>query len=411
VNKFLRTASTRRLLGAITGLIVAVAAGTAIAIAAQGSGPVPQPKRLARAVHDALAAPKVQGISADIKFTNRLINTSEIQGSDPLLSGGTGRLWLSSGGLFRLELNGSNGDPTVVVNKTSWWVSDPTSNTVYEGTLPAGTRSAAEKRSAKHESLPSVAQIQTGLNRLMTHVNVSGAAPGDIAGQPAYTVRVSPKHDGGLLGAAQLAWDAIHGVPLRAAVYARGDSTPVLELAATGITYGRVSSSVFSISPPSGAKVVKVATPAGLGSTKSATAKGKARKKPAEVTGFKAVASHLPFKLVAPKKLVGVPRQSVTLLDWGGHPAALATYGKSVGAIAVIEQSASATSAGNLNLTSSVGDKRRGLSLPTVSIGGATGQELDTALGTMVRFTRGGVTYTVVGSVTPFAADAAARAL
>jgi outer membrane lipoprotein-sorting protein len=412
VNKFLRTASTRRLLGAIAGVIVAIAAGTAIAIAAQGSGPVPQPKRLARAVHDALAAPKVQGISADITFTNRLINTSEIQGSDPLLGGGSGRLWLSSDGRFRLELNGDNGDPAVVVNKTSWWVSDPASKTVYEGTLPAGTRGAADKRSSKHESLPSVAQIQTDLNKLMTHVNVSGAAPGDIAGQPAYTVRVSPKHDGGLLGEAQLAWDAVHGVPLRAAVYARGDSTPVLELAATGITYGPVDSSIFSISPPSGSKVVKVATPAGNGAaTHSANGKGRSRKKHTEVSGVKAVASRLPFTLVAPKKLVGLPRRSATLLDWGGHPAALLAYGQNLGGIAVIEQAATATSAQNLNLNTGSGGERRGLSLPTVSIGGATGQELDTALGTLVRFTRGGVTYTVVGSVTPFAADAAARAL
>ncbi len=38
-----------------------------------------------------------------------------------------------------------------------------------------------------------------------------------------------------------------------------------------------------------------------------------------------------------------------------------------------------------------------GLNLPTVSINGATGQELDTALGTVLRFTRGGVAYTVLG--------------
>jgi hypothetical protein len=49
--------------------------------------------------------------------------------------------------------------------------------------------------------------------------------------------------------------------------------------------------------------------------------------------------------------------------------------------------------------------------LPTVSIGGSTGQELATALGTVIRFTRGHVSYTVLGSVTPAAAEAAARAL
>jgi hypothetical protein len=46
-----------------------------------------------------------------------------------------------------------------------------------------------------------------------------------------------------------------------------------------------------------------------------------------------------------------------------------------------------------------------------VSIDGTSGQELATALGTLVRFERGGVQYTIVGSVPPAAAEAAARAL
>ena len=52
-----------------------------------------------------------------------------------------------------------------------------------------------------------------------------------------------------------------------------------------------------------------------------------------------------------------------------------------------------------------------GQSLPKISINGASGQELDTALGTVLRFQRGGVDYTVLGSVPPTAAEAAARAL
>ena len=52
-----------------------------------------------------------------------------------------------------------------------------------------------------------------------------------------------------------------------------------------------------------------------------------------------------------------------------------------------------------------------GLSLPKVSINGARGEELDTALGTVLRFSRGGVDYVVIGSVPPAAAEAAARAL
>ncbi|MBK5218488.1 MAG: hypothetical protein JJE35_01690 [Thermoleophilia bacterium] len=36
-----------------------------------------------------------------------------------------------------------------------------------------------------------------------------------MAGQPTYTLRVAPKHDGGLLGGAEVAWDANHGTPRR----------------------------------------------------------------------------------------------------------------------------------------------------------------------------------------------------
>ena len=74
--------------------------------------------------------------------------------------------------------------------------------------------------------------------------------PGDIAGRPVYSVRVSPRHDGGLLGAVQLAWDAQRGVPLKVAVYSRGDSLPVLALTATDVHYGAVAGGDLTVTPP-----------------------------------------------------------------------------------------------------------------------------------------------------------------
>lgn len=107
-----------------------------------------------------------------------------------MLSGGTGHVWISNDGQLRLELYGNNGDPELIVNRTSWWISDPTLQTVYEGALPAGGTSS--HRPGKSEALPTVAQIQTDLNKLMAHINVSGATPTDVGGQPTYTVTVSP---------------------------------------------------------------------------------------------------------------------------------------------------------------------------------------------------------------------------
>jgi hypothetical protein len=57
------------------------------------------------------------------------------------------------------------------------------------------------------------------------------------------------------------------------------------------------------------------------------------------------------------------------------------------------------------------GNGRDGMTLPRVNIDGATGQELATALGTLVAFESGGVSYIVAGSVPPVAAENAARGL
>jgi hypothetical protein len=241
----------------------------------------------------------------------------------------------------------------------------------------------------------------------MQDVNVLGPLPRNVAGQPAYKVQFSPKHDGGLLGDIQLAWDAAHGVPLGIAIYAQGNSTPVLELKATQISFGTVPTSDLSIKSPRSAKIVKVSS---AGSTGQRAHAAKAHgKHAAEVTGPAAVQAKLPFTLAAPDTLVGVKRQSVQLLDWGGSPAALVTYGQGLGGMVVIEQSAASASAPQSK--SSSGGGPSGLSLPTISINNKSGQELATALGTVIRVTSGPVSYTLLGSVQPVAAEAAARAL
>lgn len=402
--KFLRTAPTGRLLAVLAALVVVIGGGSAIAVAASGSGPVPEPRSLASALHRALAAPAVKGISADVTFTNNLIDASSLPGSDPLLKGASGRLWLAGDHRLRLELQSSAGDAQIVVNRSTFWISDPAQQIVYQGTLP---RAFLSSKGKDRGGVPSVATIQRDLNTLLQHVTDSGAIPGNVAGQPAYTVRVTPKHDGGLLGAVEVAWDAVRGVPLRFAVYARGNPNPVLELAATNISYGSIPASDFNVAPPAGSKVVKISS---AGTGRPARSRDGRHSHRAPVSGVRAVAAKLPFKLAAPSALIAIPRQSVKLLSWGGHPAALVTYGKGLGGIAVIEQTAAARPSSAPGGGQGSGNQT-GLSLPTVSINGATGTELDTALGTVLRFSRGGVSYTVIGSVPPVAAETAARAL
>ena len=389
-----RTLPTGRLIALLTAVAAVIAGGTAIALGAAGGGPVPPAKPLARAVHDAIAAPDVNGITARITFTNKLIDSSSLEGGGPLLKGAKGRLWLGDGHKLRLELQTDRGDAQIVSDGVRAWVYDSTSHTVYRGRLPRAMR--AEKAERK---VPTLAAVQQGLNELARTTDLSRAKPGNVAGRPAYTVRISPKHDGGLLGAGALAWDAAKGVPLRAAVYAQDSSTPVLELKAERIRYGKVPASAFAVSPPAGAKVVDVDVP-----SRSPVDAQHKRGGERAVTGVGPVSKAVPFQLTAPATLVGLPRREVRLADWNGDEAAVVTYGQDLGGMVVIEQPAEPRPA--------TSDTRGGgLRLPKVSINGATGEELDTALATMIRFQRGGVAYTVLGSVPPAAAQAAARGL
>ena len=400
--QFLRRISTRHLLTLVAAVLVAGGAITAIAIAATSGGPTPPPKPLADAVHDALTAPQVDGVSARIHFTNRLIDQSSLgEGSDPLLGGADGRLWATNDGRLRIELqapNGGAGDSQILVDNGHFTIYDSGQRMVYTGDLPQHKRQTGQGT----EQPPTLADVQQSITKLMQHAGVSGAEPSDVAGRAAYTVRVSPKQHGGMVGAAELAWDAANGVPLRAAVYATGSSDPVLELEATGISFGKVDSSVFAITPPSDAKVVDLAPKSGADTGSGSNDHAK------PIEGVSAVQAQLPFTLAAPDTLAGRPRSTVRLVASDKHPAALVTYGQGLDGIAVIE-----TQAGKSDTTASSagGDHRQGLSLPSVKIGGATGNELATALGTALTFERGGVRYVVLGSVPPSVAEAAANAL
>jgi len=392
----LRAITTHRLLAVCIVVIVLGATGAAIAIA--GGGPtLPPRKPLATVVRDAVRAPEVPGVTARIKFTNKLIDSSSLQGSDPLLTGAGGRVWIS-GDRVRLELQSDAGDAQILSDGKTASLYDAANNTVYRATLPReeGAREAKERKGP-----PSLARIQKGLNRLMQRANVSSARPSAVADRPAYTVRVGPKHDGGRLGAAELAWDAARGVPLRGAVYAEGNPSPVLELEATDISFGAVPASTFDAKPPARAKRVT------LDDGKPGERSRKGRRDRRRVTGAAAVDRAVPFSLSAPGRLVGLPRQEVRLIDHEGRPGAVVTYGRGLGGIAVIQQATERSDRSERGKR----DRMRDLDLPKVSINGATGEELDTALGTIVRFSRGGVDYTVLGSVPPAAAEAAARGL
>ena len=189
---------------------------------------------------------------------------------------------------------------------------------------------------------------------------MSGAEPSDVAGQPAYTVRVGPKESGSLFAGAELSFNADNGTPLRTALYSTAGSSPVLELAATEISYGPVPDSVFSITPPSNVKVeeVKLEDHGAAHEHSARTRRSGARPKVAH-----------------PRPRTGHDR---------GAPEPLQGLRPSNGGLE---------------------------GLPQVDINGTKANELRTALGTLLSFERSGVRYLLAGSVSPAQLEAVARGL
>jgi outer membrane lipoprotein-sorting protein len=382
----LRTTPLHQIGLAVALVVALVIGGVGIAQAVSGGG-TPPAKPLDRAIYDAARAPEPQGITARIHFSNNLLPSGSLpQGAaSPVITGADGRLWLTNDGRLRLELQSDSGDAQIVSDGKRFSVYDATSHTVYTGPLSQEPHKAARPQ-------PTIGAIRRSLAELGRMWSLSGATPTNTGGQPSYTVRISPKDDGGLLGAGELAWDAANGVPLRAAVYAHGEKSPVLELEATDIKYGPVSASDVAVKPPAGAKKVEVSPPVGRDRHGN----------PASVHGLAAVQRQVDFAISAPATLAGLPRHDVSLVRFGSQNGAVVTYGEGLGAILVFQEKSSGQGA-----PMGRGDLR----LPEINIDGVTGSELATALGTIVTFDRDGVSYTVGGSVPPLAAENAARGL
>jgi outer membrane lipoprotein-sorting protein len=377
----LRRLPLSRLLALCAGLVVLGASLAAIAPAA-GSGPVPRAKSLAAAVHDALAAPTVEGVSANVTLTDHLVEGADLAtggsggeagqfSSSALLSGASGRMWVSKDGRIRLELQAEKGDTQIIYDGHTVQLYDASTNTLYRYTPSAEGGEAGKPEPEGHHEVPSEAKIEEAIAHLRKHANVSGATPTDVAGQPAYTVRISPNERGSLFGGVELSWDAVHGVPLRAAVYSTTSSAPVIELAATEISYGPIPSSVFEFTYPPGVKVHEIAA-------SSAAAKGTSPAGAAD-------------------------KRQAARADSTNHPK-VRTTGHGASSIAIVEQTSPSAKSGS-------GVQGLPEGLPKVKINGATATELATPLGTVLSFERAGVRYLLLGSVTPSALEAAARGL
>jgi hypothetical protein len=368
----IKRSSASRLVGwfALLAVLLGAISVTAYAVTRAGA-PKPPKRSLASAVHAALSDRPVAGVSADFTIDQNLLGAKSATISASPLQGATGSIWVG-GGQVRLQIRSQAGTTELAYDGHLLTLYDRKHHVAYELPVP---HTATTHRAP---TVPTIAAINRALAKVGREAILSGAIPTNIAGRKAYDVRVSPRRNGGLFGAFELAWDAAHRVPLRFAVYPRGSSTPAIAVTVTHIRYGPVASTRLGLAPATGTRIVHVHLP-------SRSELHSDAKHAAPATGAAAVARAVGFRLAAPATLAGLPRGEVRSANLGKSPAALVTYGHGLGTVFVLEQRAAS---GHSPLQS----------LPSASVNGIRGRELATTLGSLVQFTRDGVTYTVLGS-------------
>jgi hypothetical protein len=395
----MRRPSTTRLV--VAAAAVALVAGGAVAGAAVLDDEPRRPPEtsLMGAVQGFLEAERPAGLTADLSLTTRLVETGGLADGSGILGGATGHIAIDGDGRARLDVETARGETRIGYDGGRLTVYDVPTNTVYGLDAPEWLRAqgvvADDEQAPGGEEADALTTV-LGLGALLSQVQLTGPEPDNVAGQPAYRLRISPRRDAGLLGALELAWDAERGVPLRVAVFAAGRDEPVADLAVRSIEYGPVAAADLAVTPPAGAREVDLADELETWSASADEHFGG----PA-VEGLQAVRAAVPFALRAPDALVGLPRGTVRLLGNGRAASALTLYGRGLGQVVVWQEPASAPD-------SLAGDTEL---LPRVAIDGAAGWELATALGTVLRVEKDGVRYTLAGSVPAVAAEEAVREL
>lgn len=259
------------------GSVRAIAPLSVVAIVATGAALAPQ---------FASAAPSLPPISAQ----NLLVKAAESKvtaysgtvslSTDlglpalPNLAGGANPLSLLSGThVLQVAANGSEkqrialldtmSEYDLVRNGNQVWIYDSQQNSVLHGTAAPGdfakqeAKSKAEARAQELAKAPITPQqaAQQLLAAISPSTKVTVDGTKSVAGRAAYTLVLTPKQKGSLIGKVTVAVDYQNGAPLQVAVYPAGSGTPAFEVGFTSVSFSAPSDAQFNFTPPKGATV------------------------------------------------------------------------------------------------------------------------------------------------------------
>ena len=240
---------------------------------------------------------------------------------DLLMSGQTYRVWQSPDGVRVANLL-RVGERDLIVNTSDGWLWDSTTQTARHLTFDAASMQARAQAEQQAGTPPDPATLVTKIVRqLAPFADLSVTTTQWVAGEPGYTLVLTPTSPSTLVGSVQVALDANNWMPLQLEVFAKGIDTPAIRLGFTSISFGPVDPSTFNFTPPAGATVTTTALPTGGQLARSTDTQ---QTQPRTFgTGFDTV---IAYRLTTP-----MPQQAEALLPYSGPLASAITVDTGTG--------------------------------------------------------------------------------
>lgn len=232
---------------ALVGIGVAVAPG---ATAAQALPPV-TPEQLVESV---MTAPDPGPLNGTVTVDNAL-GLPALPGLPQAANGtSSARVWSGGDGKGRVSLPTPQGEKTFVADGTTRWAYDSEDRTVTKSPQRAGEKPGHGDRGSDGTDPATASRDLIGHLQKTSNVAVDGT--GEVAGRPVYQLVLSPKPgERTLLREVRVAVDGEKRLPLQLAVLTNGSPDPALQAGFSDVTFGPQDPSLFTFTPPPGAKV------------------------------------------------------------------------------------------------------------------------------------------------------------
>ncbi|MDQ1549418.1 MAG: hypothetical protein QOD27_1076 [Microbacteriaceae bacterium] len=259
-------------------IVPVVVVGGAMAFPLQAEADIQLPNKSPAEVLAMIGNSTVRDFSGTVEQTSQLglpqipssmdPGSSTLSALDALTSNHTARIYVDGPQKVRVQVMTSLAEQDFVRNGSDIWAYNSKDNTATH-TILSGTGAGAKSGSAKpHGSGKATTPAQLA-ERFITAVTPSTSVTvgknTKVAGRSAYDLVLRPRTSTTLVGSVSIAVDAKTGLPLSVAVMAKGQKDAALSVAFTQLSLQTPSASLFTFSPPSGAKVTEHTVSPGTG--------------------------------------------------------------------------------------------------------------------------------------------------